>query len=454
MIVLGASLMIEPDDKKPGARKREPPEASRRRQGIGQKRPVTVVGAGFSGLVTAFYLSRAGFQVDVIEASDRAGGLISTTQTQFGLVESAANAFLNSSRVEELFGLLGLDVVPTQSEAKKRYVFRWGQARRWPLSFMGSIRLIPFIVMYFIFKKSVAPNQNESIRDWATRVMGAEAAQYLVEAALQGIYAGDPTQLSARLILARFFQPKSNDPKPKLRGSISAPEGMGQVVEKLRETLLRQGVQFVFQHRYRISVAEPRWPVVVATSVKDAAEILREVDPIRAKACANIETLPIVSVTVGFCEAPPAVRGFGCLFPPVESRRVLGVLMNKYIFPDRCKKGFSETWILGGARSKKEISGDIDLMSKTDQELIGIAIEERQAVLQASAENHGARVSRWPDALPHYSFKLEESLPELRGMRRNVVLMGNYLGAIGLARILDQAAKIPEEVAAKGEWRI
>src|SRR3954471_17008863 len=103
------------------------------------KRPVTVVGAGFSGLAAAFYLSRAGFQVEVIEAQAQPGGLISTARTPIGLVESAANALLNSRRVEELFGLCGLELVFTKPDAQKRFIFRRGSARRWPLGPIGTI---------------------------------------------------------------------------------------------------------------------------------------------------------------------------------------------------------------------------------------------------------------------------------------------------------------------------
>ena len=42
---------------------------------------VTVVGGGFSGLATAYHLSRAGIPVEIIEKTDRLGGLIATLQT-------------------------------------------------------------------------------------------------------------------------------------------------------------------------------------------------------------------------------------------------------------------------------------------------------------------------------------------------------------------------------------
>ena len=40
------------------------------------KPTITVIGAGFSGLTTAYYLLQAGARVRVIERSERAGGLL------------------------------------------------------------------------------------------------------------------------------------------------------------------------------------------------------------------------------------------------------------------------------------------------------------------------------------------------------------------------------------------
>lgn len=418
------------------------------------KRLVTVVGAGFSGLASAFYLSRAGFQVDVIERQDRPGGLISTVRAPFGLVESAANAFLNSRRVEELFGLLGLELVPTLAAAKRRYIFRRGRPRRWPLGLAASLRLLAFVALYFCARLLIAPRPRETVRNWAVRVMGDEASHYLVEAALQGIYAGDPARMSASLVFSRFFRQsrrnqelEAKSARPKIRGSVSAREGMGQVMTRMRERLERQGVRFIMSQEFKRPDEAPKHPLVIATSAHDAAELLRGIDPARSKACAAVELVPVISVTIGFRDPPPFARGFGCLFPPVESMRALGVLMNTFIFPGRSTKGVSETWLFGGARADRD-----QLFAMTDEQLVAMAVEERQGALHAGGEQTGFRVTRWPAAIPHYTAALEEDLPEMRGLRRNVILIGNYLGDLGLARILERAARLPNEIKAKGEW--
>jgi oxygen-dependent protoporphyrinogen oxidase len=58
---------------------------------------VVVVGAGISGLATAFGLQQRGVAVEVVDAAMRAGGVIGTTHRDGALVESGPNSTLDST---------------------------------------------------------------------------------------------------------------------------------------------------------------------------------------------------------------------------------------------------------------------------------------------------------------------------------------------------------------------
>jgi oxygen-dependent protoporphyrinogen oxidase len=258
--------------------------------------------------------------------------------------------------------------------------------------------------------------------------------------------------MSAKLIFGRFFsrtqsQSERRLPKPTIRGTVSAPQGMNELMQKLRARLEYYGVTIRYESAFATLAAEPNKPIIIATPAPAAARILEVIDPVRAVALKKVELLPVITATVSFKDPPPHQTGFGCLFPPVEPRRALGVLMNNFIFPNRASKGFSETWILGGAKPDAE-----NVLEASDQEILNIIIEERHAVLGAGGDSFGFRITRWPQALPHYTLDLEKVLPELQGLRQNVVLIGNYLGQIGLSKILDRAAQLPDEINAKGNW--
>jgi len=420
----------------------EDPTVLARRPGVKGPRAV-VVGAGFSGLVTAYYLQRAGYAVEVFERVEREGGLLGTTLTDHGIAESAANAILNSPRVEALFKDLGIPIVPAKRASRARYIFREGKLRRWPLGFAATFYVLQFALRYFFERAAVAPRSGESLQQWGRRVLGEEATEFLLLPAFQGIYAGEGKRLSATLLLGGLFARKKG-PKPKLRGSISAPGGMGEVVRRLRSLLDARGVVFRFGRE-----APPFDPAVLTFycgSATQTADALTSASPEIASLLAKIEMLPLVSVTAFFKRDPRTKRGFGVLFPPTERFRSLGVLYNDAIFPGRVtreKTVQSETWILGGAR-RPEITGMP--MDGVLREFLG----DRNRVLGIAGPVERPIhyvLHRWARAIPYYTVEHERTLEELsRALQRpgKLRLMGNYLGGIGLAKILDRAA---EEVA-------
>ena len=52
---------------------------------------IAIIGAGLTGLTTAFWLTRAGKQIQIIERQDRAGGQIRTFQENGFVYESGPN---------------------------------------------------------------------------------------------------------------------------------------------------------------------------------------------------------------------------------------------------------------------------------------------------------------------------------------------------------------------------
>src|SRR4051812_8367951 len=101
---------------------------------------ITVVGAGFSGLTTAYFLTKQGLNVRIIEKCDRPGGLIHTLYTEHGLIETAANGLLSSARVEAMCADIGVPLVMTRREGRRRFIYR-GKAKQVPLTIGDLLRL-------------------------------------------------------------------------------------------------------------------------------------------------------------------------------------------------------------------------------------------------------------------------------------------------------------------------
>src|SRR2546421_6847409 len=203
---------------------------------------ITVVGAGFSGLATAYFLVKRGLKVRIVEKSNRAGGLIETLHTEHGLVEKAANGILCSAKLEAIADDVGVPLLTTRREGRKRFVYR-GKPRQLPLNVFEMLKTGARVATH---ATSFSPRPFESIGEWGRRVGGDAATDYLLIPALGGIYAGDPDRLSASLIFAKAKLPdhlRTNKPeKGKLHGTVAPPQGMQQLTDGLRNWLEKAGV--------------------------------------------------------------------------------------------------------------------------------------------------------------------------------------------------------------------
>jgi len=412
-----------------------------------ERKPIRVIGAGFSGLAAAHYLNKKGYQVEVFEAQGRAGGLIQTHVTPYGLVETAANALLASHRLEDLCEEVGVELLPSLNQARARYIVRDQKARRLPLRFFELLRLLWGVFLLVVRWPSVQPRAGESIQAWGTRVLGRNASRYTLETGLQGIYAGDATRMSASLILGPLLsQTKSNVPS-KFKGSVSPRGGMGELIEKWHRHLEKHGVVFRLNSPCEEKdLLRADQITVIATSAHQAAALLARVDEERSKALAQIEMLPLVSATVHWPESAPTLEGFGCLFPSGESE-ALGVLLNRYIFAGRCRSSLSETWIFGGAQ---DVQAAVPWVNRTDDEILAAIRRERSRVIGPTPDPLRIQITRWPRALPHITTEMESLRARYLGSSKNIFLIGNYTGGIGLSKILDQAIQLADEIEAEG----
>lgn len=394
-------------------------------------RTIQVVGAGFSGLTTAYYLVKLGCRVRIVDVSSRPGGMLRTIRTTHGLVETAANGLRNSRRLEALCSEIGVPLQGTRRAARARFIYR-DRPRRWPLKISEVFRLISSTATN---AQSLRPRSFETIAGWGQRIIGAGATDYFLAPALGGIYAGDPKGLSASLIFRKAVLPKELQTGPasraKLRGTVAPPAGMQQLIDGLCTYLRQVGVEFRLNQTARM---QPGELTVVCTSAQAAAAYLSDIAPELSRQLEKIEMLPLVTATCFYSSQPANLLGFGCLFPRGQGFRSLGVLLNTCIFDGR-GPAHSETWILGGAL-------DRDVLQLDDNALQQLIAREREHLYGRHEEALAVHLTRWPEALPHYSTELERVLTTLPTLPREVGLVGNYLGRIGLTGMVERAASV------------
>jgi oxygen-dependent protoporphyrinogen oxidase len=392
------------------------------------RKHVTVIGGGFSGMTTAYYLARSGAGVTLLEKEQRLGGLLGTLKTEQGPVELAASGIRSSARVEELCAEVGVPLVTAKKESKARYLFR-GKPRQWPLGPVDTLEMGGRLAGSLL-TGNFRPHAEETMNGWSTRVLGGGASHYIVGAALQGIYAGDPGRLSASLI----FGKKQKPARGALHGLVAPPEGMSQLVSALEAKLLALGVTI----RKGVSATDDvDGTVVVCTSAKDAAGLIRKRAPETSQMLDRIEMLPLLRVTAFYPGSENTLGGFGILFPRNEGISALGVLFNTNIFPDR-GQGHSESWILGGAQNP-------EILDMEDEALFELVARDRARVYGRTTRPLAIYPQRWPLALPHYDVALEKMRPGIR-TPKETYLAGNYLRGIGLPMLLEKAWDVAQEV--------
>ena len=398
---------------------------------------ITVVGAGFSGLTTAYFLTKHGARVRILEKSSRAGGLIETIATEHGIVEKAANGILSSAKLEAMAADIDVPLIKTRREGRKRFIYR-GRPKQIPLT-IGEILGIGSRL--FVHAASLKPRAFESIDQWGRRIAGAAATDYLLTPALGGIYAGDPKRLSAGLISGKAVLPdhlRTNRPeKGTQHGTVTAPRGMQQLTDGLQAWLERAGVEFVFNADLDQGPSSDA-PTAICLSANAAGNYLAKAAPELMERLNRIEMLSLVTATVFYSTDAKSVEGFGCLFARDQGFRARGVLFNNSIFAGR-GPAHSETWIFGGAL-------DPDVIELTDEQFRDLIAVERAKFYGQRDEPLAFYVNRRPKAIPHYTIELEQILTALPRPPKNIALVGNYLGRIGLAKLIERAAVVAEEM--------
>jgi oxygen-dependent protoporphyrinogen oxidase len=375
-----------------------------------------VTGAGISGLAAAWCLSEAGFAVEVIEEADHPGGLIATTRTPHGLVERAANAFVWGETTARWFERLGIVPVRPLESATRRFIYRDGRPRRWPLTRLETAGMLARLSWRYVMRR-LKPHDGESVSAFVTRVAGPAANRWFVAPAMQGVYASSADVLSAAAVFAH---------RRRLgMGSVAPAGGMGEFVERLYDDLRARGVSFQFGATADYLGGSA--PTVVCTNARAAARLVRPHAPALADALDQVRMTGLETSTVFFEPHTDDLEGFGVLFPRGCGVDALGVLFNTSIFPNRGPLR-SETWIYAldeGTLSIPSARIAADRQVFTGREDKPIAIH----------------TTRRPAALPVYDAQIPALAPLVADLPPWLALSGNYLGEIGVSTLLARAER-------------
>ncbi len=434
-------------------------------------RKVVVIGAGISGLATAWRLHEAGCAVTLLEADGRVGGKIFSERAEGFLIEHGPNGVLDS---RPAFTTLARDLgmaerlLPASDAANHRYLYLRGQLRALPtgaksfmlgdiLSWRGKARMAlePFM-------PSRRRGPDESVFDFAARRVGVEAARTLIDPMVTGVFAGDPRRLSLPAAFPRLrtledehgglvrgmvatmrARRKAEGKKaggPAGPGGVltSFPGGLSEMTQVLRDRLpdvrtgarvtgLSQGEASAWQIEATGMDPLTADAVVLATPANVSGRLVEAFAPAAAEALTAIRYAPAAVIGYGVRaeQLPRPLDGFGFLVPSFEHRKVLGVLWTSSIFVDRAPEGHAMLRVIvGGARSP-------ELLALDDDSLLAVIRAELSLTMGGPMPAPAFhRIIRWPAGIPQYELG---HLDRVQAAERALApFKGLYLGGNGL----------------------
>jgi protoporphyrinogen/coproporphyrinogen III oxidase len=445
-----------------------------------------VIGAGISGLVCAYALKKAGMDVQILEASPRAGGMIHSERRDGFLLELGPQSFSGTAGLRNICADLGIANQLVLAPARApRYVLIDGALKAVPLTppaMLTSSLLSPMTkwrIARDIFGASTPPEDDESIASFVRRKFGVELLDRLVAPFVSGIYAGDPEMLSLRSAFPQLHQAEKSAGSV-IRGMIRAAKSRKGPRERPtllsfrdgNETLVRglaaklgsqlrldsevlgiasrnQAGKSGFAVRIRQANDDALFAadhLVLATSANVAGMLLRDVNPAFEPVLAGIDYAPVAVVSLGYRhqDVGHSLDGFGFLAPRSSGLRHLGCVWNSSLFPNRAPTGHVLlTSFIGGATDRAAAT-------LSDQELADLVHRELAPLLQIRANPAFSHVQSYRRALPQYNLGHADRLRALETLRHSVpglFLVGNYLHGPAIGSCMDLGIATAETLA-------
>ncbi|HVF32293.1 MAG TPA: protoporphyrinogen oxidase [Acidimicrobiales bacterium] len=442
-----------------------------------------VVGGGISGLAAAHALVEAGADVTLVEADDRLGGKIRTSEFDGRPVDEGPDAFLarvpHAVELSKRLGIADDLVSPGTGSASL-----WLDGRLQPIPtglVLGvPVDFGPLAESGVLSDEGLARARREpelpglpltddvTIGDLIRQRYGPEVHERLVDPLLGGINAGRTEELSLDVGAAQLAavarraaslteglqqQRAAHPPDPSAPVFYAPRGGMGALVDALATSLRASGADLHTSSPVAaIERRADRWlvigedgavhdadAVVVTTPAHAAAPLLAPHSPDAARALAGVAYASVTLVTLAY-DADTVTRplaGSGFLVPRTEGRLLTACSVFSNKWPHLARAG-SVTLRASVGRSGDERGFDLD-----DDALVAAVHDELAGVLGLTAPPTATRISRWRRSFPQFPAGHLASMDGLEAAMRvgapGIAVTGAYLRGVGIPACIGAA---------------
>jgi protoporphyrinogen/coproporphyrinogen III oxidase len=476
-------------------------------------RKVVVIGAGISGLACAFRLRQLGIPVLILEASAKAGGVISTVRRNGFLFEGGPQCPRFPKSVWTLIRELGLqeEFIAGDSRAK-RYILRNGKLHRAPFSASGLLTTSlvglksKYSLLSEVFRRSDPPAREESLAEFVDRKFGAEVLDYLVDPFISTIFFGDPHKMgmhSAFPALVEWEQSRGSVVRGALRayrakrvGKTKSPverlsandsnlkhgdlhvtdalpslgsfkEGMGTLVERLAEKL-RDDLQFgvnvkSIRRQNDVAQGKPAWRIRLSSGDEINADAVVVATPAYAAAPLLVESMPKLSALLaGFEHASMEV--VSSAFNRTQVRHALdgfGFMVPRREGLRTICTFWNSSLFPAHARNGTVVmtsfaarGGDGNLNEMPDDLLTQQVEAENASVLGITGAPIDRTAWKYPLALPQYNVGHAQRVKEIREVLSGLpgfLLAGNYLAGRSIGECVDTGFQAADQLHSRSQ---
>ena len=458
----------------------------------GKKQTVVVIGAGLTGLTTAYWLRRSGIDVHVIERQQRIGGQIQTHRHGDFVFESGpTTGSISTPEVAELMADLevqshGKCVLETAPDAaKRRLIWKGDRFHALPSGLVSAIKtplFTPLDKLRILGEpwRKRGTNPDETIGELTMRRLGKSFLDYAVNPFISGVYAGDPNMLVTRYAAPKLYQleanygsfvrgaikkskqPKSEREKLATKKVFSARGGLSNIIEAEANFIGNENITLGAQE-VRVGPTESGWEttyldadnrlctifsqeVVTTCGAYELPQLLPFLSAEELSPITSLKYSPVMEVNVG---ANNTYGGdycaFGALVPTLERRRILGILFPSACFTQRApQSGALFAFFIGGIRHP-------EMLDLNDEEVEKLVTEEWHTMLgfPAQAAPDLIHISRHQRAIPQYEASTGARLEAVSSIERThtgLTIGGNLRDGIGMGNRITQAANFAKQI--------
>ncbi|MFP4090548.1 MAG: protoporphyrinogen oxidase [Cyclobacteriaceae bacterium] len=454
-----------------------------------EKDKIIILGAGITGLATAWWLRKAGYEVSIIEARSEPGGSMQSVRKEGFLIDYGPNSGLDTTplirQLVEEAGLTG-QLIYANQQSKKRYILKHGSLHALPtspLAFLSTslfstsakLRLLrePFI-------GPTDPSQDVSIADFVRHRLGEEFLNNAIDPFISGIYAGNPEKLSVKSALPRLYaleekygslirgaiagvrERKKNPEVSKQNAQqFSFKEGMQSLPRALAagmqesihyETRVLEIGRTPEGYQLKLESKGEQSTLTTATllSTIPAHQLAGSISSLDPKLSQHLLALyhpPVMVLYLGFERS--AIRqpldGFGYLIPSRERRPYLGAIWSSIIFEGRAPTGYeSFTLFVGGSRHPELPDEDLEARKEL------VIRDFKQTMMIAESEQPVLVESRlWHKAIPQYNIGYqahEAYFQQFEAAHPGFFLGGNFRGGISVSDCIKNSGLLKEKI--------